>query len=125
MDCGVHEGLGFCDNMRRHGYAWFMDKIDWETMTFRQTIRPIHDIQDPSMQSAYHARYSQIRDVRIDFIRADKTYQWMTEFSAVPACLDLLGEYLEQLCLCAFGKDIFAFIQHLLHKDHVKAALAD
>ncbi|PVH90971.1 hypothetical protein DM02DRAFT_664466 [Periconia macrospinosa] len=31
-----HESLGFRDNMRRHGYAWFMDKIDWETMAFRQ-----------------------------------------------------------------------------------------
>ena len=48
----------------------------------------------------------------------------MTEFSAVPACLDLLEEYLEQLCLCAFRKDVFSAIRHLLHKEQVGAALA-
>ncbi|PVH90385.1 hypothetical protein DM02DRAFT_547899, partial [Periconia macrospinosa] len=119
-----YEGLGFRDNMRQYGYAWFMDKIDWETMTFRQPFAQYMMFNNPSMQSAYHARYSQIRDVRIDFIRVDKARQWMTEFSAVPACLDLLEEYLEQLCLCAFRKDVFSFIRHLLHKDYVKAALA-
>jgi hypothetical protein len=48
----------------------------------------------------------------------------MTEFSAVPTCLDLLEEHLEQLCLCAFRKDVFSFIRHLLHRDQVEAALA-
>jgi hypothetical protein len=119
-----YEGLGFRDSMSQHGYAWFMDKVDWETMTFRQPFAQYMTFNNPSMQTAYHARYGQIRDVRIDFIRVDKTRQWMMEFSAVPTCLGLLEEYLEQLCLCAFRKDVFSFIQHLLHKDHVEAALA-
>lgn len=76
------------------------------------------------MQAVYHARYSQIRDVRIDFIRVDKTRQWMTEFSALLVCLDLLEESLEQLCLCAFRKDVFSQIRHLLHREQVEAALA-
>lgn len=77
-----------------------------------------------SMQAVYHTNYSQIGDVRIDFIRADKTRQWIAEFSAVPICLDLLEEHLEQLCLCAFRKDVFSFIRHLLNKDQVEGALA-
>ncbi|KAI1671853.1 hypothetical protein L13192_02712 [Pyrenophora tritici-repentis] len=119
-----YEGLGFRDSMERHGYAWFMDKVDWKTMTFRQPFAQYMMFNNPSMQAVYHTHYSQVRDVRIDFIRADKTRQWMAEFSAVPICLDLLEEYLEQLCLCAFRKDVFSFIRHLLHKDQVEAALA-
>jgi len=79
---------------------------------------------NPSMQAAYHARYSMVRDVRFDFIRVDKVRQWMQEFSAVPACLDFLEKYLRQLCLCSFRKDVFSHIKSLIHKDHVEAALA-
>lgn len=119
-----YEGLGFRDSIKRHGYAWFMDKVDWETMTFRQPFAQYMMFNNPSMQAVYHARYSQTRDVRTDFIRTDKTRQWMAEFSAVPVCLGLLEEYLEQLCLCAFRKDVFSSIRHLLHRDQVEAALA-
>jgi hypothetical protein len=53
---------------------------------------------NPSMQTAYRARYHQVRDVQIDFIRVNKAYQWMLEFSAIPACLDILEDYLRELC---------------------------
>src|SRR4051812_18398106 len=72
-----YEGLGFRDSMKQYGYAWFMDKVDWGTMTFRQPFAQYMMFNNPSMQAAYHARYSQIRDVRIDFISVDKTRQWM------------------------------------------------
>lgn len=118
------EGLGFRRTMERYGYAWFLDKVDWETMTFRQPHAQYMMFNNPSMQAAYHARYSQIRDVRIDFIRVDKARQWMLEFSSVPACQSLLENYLKQLCLCAFRKDVFTHIRPLIHSDHVEAALA-
>ncbi|KAG7000021.1 hypothetical protein FocnCong_v012501 [Fusarium oxysporum f. sp. conglutinans] len=97
------EGLGF-----RH---------TWRLMAFMM-------FNNPSMQAAYHARYRQVRDVRIDFIRVDKARQWMIEFSSVPDCLQLLEKYLQQLCLCAFRKDVFTYIKSVLHPDHIEAALA-
>ena len=118
------EGLGFRRTMEQFGYAWFLDKIDWETMTFRQPHSPYMMFNNPSMQAACRARYSQIRDVRLDFIRADKARQWMIEFSAVPASLDLLEKYLRQLCLCGFRKDVFTHIKSALHPDQIDAALA-
>jgi hypothetical protein len=118
------EGLGFRRTMEDFGYAWFLDKIDWVTFTFRQPHAPYMMFNNPSMQAAYHARYRQVRDVRVDFIRMDKARQWMIEFSAVPTCLDLLEKYLRQLCLCAFRKDVFTYIKSVLHPDHAEAALA-
>jgi hypothetical protein len=76
--------------MQAYGYAWFLDKINWDTLTFRQPSAQYMQFNNPSMQAAYHARYSQIRDVRLDFLRVNHAHQWMEEFSAVPPCLDLL-----------------------------------
>jgi hypothetical protein len=118
------EGLGFRYTMDTYGYAWFLDKVDWTTLTFKQPHAAYMMFNNPSMQAAYHARYRQIRDVRIDFIRVDKARQWMIEFSSVPDCLLLLEKYLRQLCLCAFRKDVFAYIKSVLHPDHMEAALA-
>ncbi|KAL6790177.1 hypothetical protein GGI42DRAFT_365675 [Trichoderma sp. SZMC 28013] len=119
-----HEGLGFRRTMDTYGYAWFLDKVDWSTLTFRQPYAPYMMFNSPSMQTAYRARYHLVRDVWIDFIRVNKAYQLMLEFSATPACLDLLGDYLRELCLCAFRKDVFFHIKAVLEPEHVKAALA-
>jgi hypothetical protein len=101
-----------------------MDKIDWHTLTFRPPHAAYMMFNNPSMQTVYRARYHQVRDVRIDFIRVDKAYQWMLAFSAVPACLELLEEYLRELCLCAFRKDVFFHIKSALKPECIEAALA-
>ncbi|KJK87933.1 hypothetical protein H633G_08218 [Metarhizium anisopliae BRIP 53284] len=118
------EGLGFQRTMETYGYAWFLDKVDWATFTFRQPHAAYMMFNNPSMQAAYHSRYRQIRDVRIDFIRVDKARQWMADFSSVPGCLDLLETYLRQLCLCAFRKDVFTHIKPVLHPEQMEAALS-
>ncbi|SPJ87886.1 uncharacterized protein FTOL_12355 [Fusarium torulosum] len=102
-----HEGLGFKLTMEKYGYAWFLDKIDWNTLTFRQPYAAYMMFNNPSMQNVYRARYHQVRDVRIDFIRVNKAYQWMLEFSSISTCLNLMERYLRELCLCAFRKDVF------------------
>ena len=119
-----YEGLGFKRTMETYGYAWFLDKIDWSTLTFRQPHAAYMMFNSPSMQTAYRARYHQVRDVRIDFIRVDKAYQWMLEFSSIPACLDLLERYLRDLCLCAFRKDVFFHVKSTLKPECMEAALA-
>ena len=118
------EGLGFCRTMEEFGYAWFLDKVDWATLTFRPTHAPYMMFNNPSMQAVYRRHYGRIRDVRIDFIRVDRIRQWMIEFSGVTACVERLEILLCQLCLCAFRKDIFAHIQSTLQADSVEAALA-
>ncbi|KAH7191047.1 hypothetical protein BKA60DRAFT_662516 [Fusarium oxysporum] len=65
-----------------------------------------------------------VRDVRIDFIRVNKAYQWMLEFSAIPMCLELLENYLRQLCLCAFRKDVFFYAKSALKPEYLESALS-
>ncbi|KAG5790338.1 hypothetical protein H9Q69_010605 [Fusarium xylarioides] len=119
-----HEGLGFKLTMEKYGYAWFLDKIDWNTLTFRQPHTAYMMFNNPSMQNAYRARYHQVRDVRIDFIRVNKAYQWMLEFSSISTCLNLLERYLRELCLCAFRKDVFFHVKSALKPECLESALA-
>ncbi|RSL82713.1 hypothetical protein CEP52_016900, partial [Fusarium oligoseptatum] len=119
-----YEGLGFRRTMEMYGYAWFLDKIEWNTLTFRQPHAAYMMFNNPSMQTVYRARYHQVRDVRIDFIRVDKAYQWMLEFSAIPTCLDLVERYLRELCLCAFRKDVFFHVKSALKPECMEAALS-
>jgi hypothetical protein len=79
---------------------------------------------NPSMQNAYRARYTQVRDVRADFIAVSKIEQLMQQFRGFPQCQEFLEDELRQMCLCAFRKDVFQHIKDLLKKDAVEDALA-
>lgn len=46
-------------DMEIYGYAWFLDKIDWNTLTFRQPHAAYMMFNNPSMQTAYGALYHQ------------------------------------------------------------------
>jgi len=118
------EGLGFQVTMPQYGYSWFLEKIDWETMTFKAPHGQYMLFNNPSMQQAYHARYSQIRDVREDFIRVNKIQQLMQQFEGIPECQEFLEDVLQQICLCAFRKDVFQHIKRLVKKECVEEALA-
>jgi hypothetical protein len=93
-------------------------------MTFKAPHGQYMLFNNPSMQQAYHARYSQIRDVREDFIRVNKIQQLMQQFEGIPECQEFLEDVLQQICLCAFRKDVFQHIKRLVKKECVEEALA-
>ena len=43
------EGLGFCRTMEEFRYTWFLDKVDWATLTFRSAHTPYIIFNNPSM----------------------------------------------------------------------------
>ena len=72
--------------MAQYGYPWFLEKVDWETMTFKALHGQYMLFNNLSMQQAYHAQYGQIRDVRQDFISVNKVQQLMQQFEGIPEC---------------------------------------
>jgi hypothetical protein len=118
------EGLGFEVTIPQHGYGWFLEKVDWETMTFKAPYSQYMAFNNVSMQRAYRARYSQIRDVQDDFIRVSKIQGLLQQFKDSPRCRDYLQDVLQQLCLCAFRKDVFQHIKGMIKKDMLEPALA-
>ncbi|KAE8383980.1 hypothetical protein BDV23DRAFT_189687 [Aspergillus alliaceus] len=69
------KGLGFQRSMDQYGYAWFQDKLNWNTMTFRYPFASYMVFNNPSLQAAYRARYVQVRDVRLDFLWINQIHQ--------------------------------------------------
>ena len=57
------EGLGFRNTMNQYGYAWFPDKVDWKTMTFRLQHRPYMQFDSPSMLAHYQVHDRNLRNV--------------------------------------------------------------
>ncbi|KAB8239978.1 hypothetical protein BDV35DRAFT_386193 [Aspergillus flavus] len=102
----------------------------WNTNKFCVGFEMIYSLNDRHFvtwehtRAVYRARYAQVRDVRQDFLRINQIHRWMEEFSAVPRCLELLEDLLQQLCLCIFRKDVFTHVQHLLRPEHVARTLA-
>ncbi|KAL4911744.1 hypothetical protein BDW62DRAFT_196343, partial [Aspergillus aurantiobrunneus] len=74
--------------IKEYRYAWFLDKLNWDIITFCQPSVQYMMFNSPSMQTVYRAQYAQ-----------------MEEFSSVFPCLDLLQDFLRQLALCVFRKD--------------------
>ncbi|KAH7248281.1 hypothetical protein B0J15DRAFT_468293 [Fusarium solani] len=102
----------------------FLNKIDWNTLTFRQPHAAYMMFNNPSMQTVYRARYHRVRDVRISFVRVGGAYRWVLGFSAFTTCLDLLENCFRELCLCAFRKDVFFHAKSALMPEYMEAALS-
>ncbi|KAL4922564.1 hypothetical protein BDW62DRAFT_171331, partial [Aspergillus aurantiobrunneus] len=82
------KGLGFQRQIKEYGYTWFLDKLNWDTITFCQPSAQYMMFNSPSMQTVYRARYAQVQDIE--------------KFSSVFPYLDLLQDFLRQLALCIF-----------------------
>lgn len=117
------EGLGFELTLAQYNYPWFLEKIDWETMTFKAPHGQYMLFNNPSMQLAYRARYGQVRDVQVDFISVNKIQRLMQQYEGYATCQTFLKDVLRQMCLSAFRKDVFQDIKRLLKKDCIADAL--
>jgi hypothetical protein len=93
-------------------------------MTFKAPYSQYMTFNNVSMQRAYRARYSQIRDVQDDFIRVSNIQGLLQQFKDSAQCRDYLHDVLQQLCLCAFRKDVFQHIKSMIKKDMLQPALA-
>ena len=103
----VREGLGMETTLRRYGYAWFLDKLDWSAMTFRSPHRANMMFNTPSLQIAYHPRYRQIVESKSDFIKFHDVFALMETHRSDAIRSALLLRLLADLVLRVFRKDVF------------------
>jgi hypothetical protein len=118
------EGLGFCKTMEQYGYAWFLDKVDWETMTFRLPHRPYMQFNSPSMLAHYHTHYRTLRDVQADFITVEDYFGLMRKYSLDRARSYAILSLLADVCLRVFRKDVFQHIRSTIRSQYRASALS-
>ena len=53
----IQEGLGMAFTLKQCGYTWFLEKLNWKTMTFWPPHCVHMAFNTPSLQLAYHPQY--------------------------------------------------------------------
>jgi hypothetical protein len=107
------EGMGMDVMLQRHGYAWLMDKVDWESMVFRPEHRSTLLFNTPTLQSRYWRNYRELCRLKGDFIFAQDVCGRLQEVPSQGSECQMLLQLLIDLCLQSFRKDVFSYLhQH-------------
>jgi hypothetical protein len=104
------QGFGFRDNMQRYGFAWFADKIDWDTMSFQPEHAPYLGFNISYVEERYKCRRT-LRNFKDHLIRVQHTRPLLTRWSDHPGRYHLLSSYLHQICARVFRTDVFNHIK--------------
>jgi hypothetical protein len=66
------EGTGMKITVERTGYAWFLDKIDWDTMFLQAAHPPYMQLHAPSVFfGRYIERYQGVRGAKQQFLELE------------------------------------------------------
>jgi hypothetical protein len=98
------EGIGMKSTLERTGYAWFLDKIDWETMFFHIAHRPYMQLHTPSVLSRYIERYQAVRGAKQQFLELENYLAALDTagYTADPHRIYALLSFLVDFCLRTF-----------------------
>ena len=103
----VQEGMGMGERLEGSGYAWMADKIDWAAMVFRPSCRRDMVFNTPSVQSAYHGRYREVKAAKAEFLLFHDITLHLQEHRADADRSALLLQLLCDLSLRAFRQEVF------------------
>lgn len=109
----VQEGMGMGSRLEESGYAWLADKVDWAVMVFRPCCRRHMVFNTPSVQSAYHGRYQEVKEAKAEFLLFHDITLRLHEHRPDPDRSALLLQLLCDLCLRAFRQEVF---RHLAYR---------
>lgn len=120
----IRHGLGVRDNMTSFGYGWINNVLDWETMTIAPTFSRSMDFERTTLSGVYKKNYGLFRHTYDDLIATHRASCWLRDFGSVPECRTYILEYLQQLCLRAFRRDVFNTLKKSLNSESVTRSQA-
>jgi hypothetical protein len=106
----TYEGLGFSQTLKQSGYAWFLDKIDWENFTFQAQVTDHTLFGNVAMAEVYRARWREVKNVQDDFLRVEQIGRWFEDYSRCRSIRHFLLEYLIWICLRHFRREVYSSI---------------
>jgi hypothetical protein len=115
--------LGFLDNMRRHGYAWFADKIDWQTMTFAPRYAARLGF-DQSEGEGRFRRGAVLRSFKDHLLRIQHAEPHLLRWAYRLWCRRPLTRYLHQICAHVFRVNVWTSLRGALKAAYVENAVA-
>lgn len=125
----IQEGMAIGPSLQQSGYGWLANKLSWSLMVFLPSCRNHMVFNTPHLQSAYHERYTIVKQVKGDFLLFHDVFQRLQDHRADPRRSMLLLQLMVDLCLRAFRQDVFRALSALrnhqpFHADNLARAQA-
>ncbi|KAL2811375.1 hypothetical protein BDW59DRAFT_168020 [Aspergillus cavernicola] len=123
----VQEGIGIRDTLAQYRYGWFLDKLDYQTITFWPPHRTHLVFNTPSLLSQYYTRYRDLVTAKQDYILFHDIFGYLEQTRGdLPRAAALLN-LLVDLYLHAFQQEVFrvldqAGVKQPLHQSGLRAA---
>jgi hypothetical protein len=103
--------MGMGVMMKKYGYSWLMNKIDWEAMIFHRAHRSSLLFNTPSLQGQYRQHYRAVRGVRDDFVFVQDICDYLRQLPyQSKGCMKML-QLLGDVCMQSFRKEVFLYLK--------------
>ncbi|OJD22346.1 hypothetical protein ACJ73_06306 [Blastomyces percursus] len=116
----IQEGIGIGETLQLYGFGWFLDKLDYQSMTFRPPHRASMMFNTPTLLSQYYARYRHLVAAHRDYIFFHDIFTQLSQAREDPTRAMTLLDLLVDLCLRSFRQDVF----HALEQAHPKQPMS-
>ena len=114
-------GMGFNSHLAAHGYTWMSDFIRWDehNMAFLEAVASKMLFDSNWAQTKYKKRVRQAQHVGNDFQRMGAVEAWMREFAGDATQVAVVQEFVDQLLLSSFRKEVWSALRHDMVKQDV------
>jgi len=116
--------MGLEETMKAYQYGWLMNKVDWNTFTFKEDNGTALLFGNRVMMQAYKRNREEVIGVTDDFLMAERIDDLLKDIPANSPASNFLQQHLIWLCIRLFRKDVFSILKPHICKDHVSSAMS-
>ena len=99
------QGMGMLDALEHAGFPWFMNKLNWASLTFKAQLSGYLGFQRLEIERRLRRHACEVLAVRDFSERIENSYPWLVRFGRVDACRQLLFLFYFQICAHQFRRD--------------------
>ncbi len=120
----VSEGMGLEKTVKTYQYGWLMNKVDWNTFTFKEDNGTALLFGNRVMMQAYTKRRKEVIGVTDDFLVAEMVEDLLKDLPVNSPASNFLQQHLIWLCIRLFRKDVFSILKPEISGDHISSAMS-
>jgi hypothetical protein len=116
-------GIGLKQSLLRFGYMWFPDRIDWEQMVFRDRFASQIAFTSSMLRDVYRKNWLSVKTAKDDLSRLESAGKWLVLYRTERDALEFILEFIIQLILRSYRKEVFGYIKADIQPEYHKKAL--
>lgn len=110
----VRLGMGMLATLNDSGYAWVLDRIDWEKFTFREEIADEIIFGNTMLQTFYRTHGPKITESKNDLKRLETALRWLDRYGDVACCSKFIQDFILILIMRAYRRDVYQATKSVL-----------